>query len=113
MKRVLFLFGMIFVAACTHDQDGYGSSGSWVDYNADGGASEPPWGEGTPAPPWADASPGDPRSDGGVDPTGDASVYPDDAEAPDGSCPPPPPPPPPPCGCPSPVDAGPPEVDAG
>jgi hypothetical protein len=110
MKRVLFLFAMVFVAACSGKVDGYGYG---YDPSADGGTSEP-WGDGVPSPPdagdpWADASP-DPGADGGTDPSDDAGVDPTDAAA-DSTCPPPPPPPPPPCGCP--LDASVPEPDAG
>lgn len=104
MKRVIFLFAMVFVAACSGKDDGlgYGYGGSV----ADGGATDP-WDDGIPAAsdasagdPWADASP-DPSGDGGTVPIDDAGIDATDAAA-DSSCPPPPPPPP--CGCPA--DAG-------
>lgn len=107
MKRVLLLFGMIFVAACSSTQDGYG--GGWAE-GPDGRPTEP-WDDAEAPSPWADA--GDPGPDAGTEPSSDGGVYSDDAAAPDGSCPPPPPPPPPPCGCGNPTDAGAPDPDAG
>ena len=111
MKRVLLLFGMIFVAACsTQDGEGYGYG--WAE-GPDGRPTESSADAEAP-PPWTDASPIEPGADAGTDPSSDSGVYPDDAAALDGSCPPPPPPPPPPpCGCGNPIDAGAPDPDAG